>query len=214
MDLFDLRKGTLLKSVSAIRGIVCGKAQFAAAVLKRRDEMLATGADILPTSSIIQTLHVLGLPTLLQRHLRRLVAATIFVRGELHGAGFHVCGNAISPILPVYAVRPSAAAKLSYALRKVGLLAALFVPLQSPSGVRVCLSAGQKNDTVNGLVSAIITAAQAAGLIHETQSRPNLFKYSDEPSIVQEGLEAHQCDRADPKAHQARNGWLRWVSLR
>ncbi|KAJ9609447.1 hypothetical protein H2200_005774 [Cladophialophora chaetospira] len=193
-NLFDIRTGTLSKSVGAVGGIVCGKARFAPAVLKRRDEMLANGADHLPTSSIIQTLHVLGQPTLLQRHLERLAVATIFVREELHRAGVHVYGNAISPILPVYAGRPSMAAKMSYALRKVGLLA---TPVSTPavpfweSRVRVCLSADHDNDTINGIVAAIVKAAQNVGLISKKAFHPNLFAYPDESPRQQEAVEAH-----------------------
>ncbi|EXJ58451.1 hypothetical protein A1O7_05876 [Cladophialophora yegresii CBS 114405] len=192
-DLFDLRTGTLSKSVGAIGGIVCGKAQFAPAILRRRDEMLAAGADPLPTSSIIQTLHVLGQPSLLQRHLRRLTAIAIFVREALHRAGVHVYGNAISPILPVYAGRPSMAAKMSYALRKVGLLA---TPVSAPavpfweSRVRICLSADHDNDTVNDIVAAIVEAALNIGLIDQASSQPESFAYPDEPSTRQETLEA------------------------
>ncbi|OQV07906.1 hypothetical protein CLAIMM_12257 isoform 2 [Cladophialophora immunda] len=197
-DLFDLRTGTLSKSVGAIGGIVCGKSRFAATVLKRRDEMLASGADPVPTSSIIQTLNVLGQPTLLQRHLRRLTAAATFVREELHRAGVHVYGNAISPILPVHAGRPSMAAKMSYALRKVGLLA---TPVSTPavpfweSRVRICLSADHDNDTVDGLIAAIVKAAQNIGLTGNAKCEPRPFNYLDELPTEQERTEArHTCD--------------------
>ncbi|KIW32325.1 uncharacterized protein PV07_03879 [Cladophialophora immunda] len=197
-DLFDLRTGTLSKSVGAIGGIVCGKSRFAATVLKRRDEMLASGADPVPTSSIIQTLNVLGQPTLLQRHLRRLTAAATFVREELHRAGVHVYGNAISPILPVHAGRPSMAAKMSYALRKVGLLA---TPVSTPavpfweSRVRICLSADHDNDTVDGLIAAIVKAAQNIGLTGNAKFEPRPFNYLDELPTEQERTEArHTCD--------------------
>ncbi|OCT51434.1 serine palmitoyltransferase 2 [Cladophialophora carrionii] len=192
-DLFDLRTGTLSKSVGAIGGFVCGKAGFAPAVLRRRDEMLANGADPLPTSSILQTLHVLGQPTLLQRNLRRLTAIAIFVREALHRAGVHVYGNAVSPILPVYAGRPSMAARMSYSLRKVGLLA---TPVSAPavpfweSRVRICLSADHDNDTVNDIVAAIVKAALNIGLIDKAPSLSKLFAYPVELSTRQETLEA------------------------
>ena len=194
-DLFDLRTGTLSNSVGAIGGIVCGKARFASAVVKPRDEMLATGADPLPTSSIIQTLNVLSQPTLLQRHLRRLTAATIFVREELHRAGVHVYGNAISPILPVYAGRPSMAAKMSYALRKVGLLA---TPVSTPavpfweSRVRICLSAGHDNGTVNRLVAAVVKAARKTGLIRNNTFTAKLFDHPEERPTGEEATEARR----------------------
>ncbi|KIY01042.1 uncharacterized protein Z520_03708 [Fonsecaea multimorphosa CBS 102226] len=194
-DLFDLRTGTLSKSVGAIGGIVCGKSRFATAVLKRRDEMLALGVDPVPTSSMIQTLHVLGQPTLLQRNLRRLTATATFVREELHRAGVHVYGNAISPILPVYAGRPSMAAKMSYALRKGGLLA---TPVSTPavpfweSRVRICLSADHDNDTVEGLIMAIVKAAQNIGLIGNAKFEAKPFNYLDELPTEQESIEALQ----------------------
>ncbi|OAL32561.1 hypothetical protein AYO20_07871 [Fonsecaea nubica] len=194
-DLFDMRTATLSKSVGAIGGIVCGKSRFASAVLRRREEMLVAGVDPIPTSSIIQTLNVLGQPTLLQRHLRRLAVMTTFVREELRRANIHVYGNAISPILPVYAGRPSMAAKMSYALRKVGLLA---TPVSTPavpfweSRVRICLSADHDNDTVNGLIVAIVTAARSIGLIRNTKFEARLFNYLDEPPPEREGIEALQ----------------------
>ncbi|KAK7903017.1 hypothetical protein LTR67_002663 [Exophiala xenobiotica] len=197
-DLFDLRTGTLSKSVGSIGGIVCGRAQFADAVRKRRDEMLASGADPLPTSSVIQTLNVLGQPSLLQRQLRRLTATAIFVREELHRAGVFVYGNAISPILPVYVGRPSMAAKMSYALRKVGLLA---TPVSTPavpfweSRVRICLSADHDNDTVDGLVAAIVEAAQNIALIGNNKFEPEPFSYPEEVSNAQEESESR--DAAD-----------------
>ncbi|OAP60447.1 hypothetical protein AYL99_05449 [Fonsecaea erecta] len=194
-DLFDLRTGTLSKSVGAIGGVVCGKSRFASAVLKRRDEMLASGADPVPTSSMIQTLNVLGQVTLLQRHLRRLVAMATFVREELHRAGVHVYGNAISPILPVYAGRPSMAAKMSYALRQVGLLA---TPVSTPavpfweSRVRICLSADHDNATVDALIVAIVKAAQNIGLIGNATFAPKPFTYLDEMPTAQEETEARR----------------------
>ncbi|KAK5233784.1 hypothetical protein LTR47_004902 [Exophiala xenobiotica] len=201
-DLFDLRTGTLSKSVGSIGGIVSGRAQFADAVFKRRDEMLASGADPLPTSSVIQTLNVLGQPSLLQRQLRRLTAIAIFVREELHRAGIFVYGNAISPILPVYAGRPSMAAKMSYALRKVGLLA---TPVSTPavpfweSRVRICLSADHDNDTVDGLVAAIVEAAQNIALISNNKFEPRSFSYPEEVSNAQEESESRDA------AEQIRN---------
>ncbi|KIW85385.1 hypothetical protein Z517_00775 [Fonsecaea pedrosoi CBS 271.37] len=194
-DLFDLRTATLSKSVGAIGGIVCGKSRFASAVLRRREEMLVAGVDPIPTSSIIQTLNVLGQPTLLRRHLRRLAVMTTFVREELRRAGIHVYGNAISPILPVYAGRPSMAAKMSYALRKVGLLA---TPVSTPavpfweSRVRICLSADHDNDTVNGLIVAIFTATRSIGLVRNTKFEPRLFNYLEEAPSKQEKAEALQ----------------------
>ncbi|EXJ66817.1 uncharacterized protein A1O5_10012 [Cladophialophora psammophila CBS 110553] len=205
-DLFDLRTGTLSKSVGAIGGIVSGKPRFASAVLKRRDEMLACGVDPVPTSSIVQTLNVLGQPTLLRRHLGRLTAAATFVREELHRAGVHVYGNAISPILPVYAGRPSMAAKMSYALRKAGLLA---TPVSTPavpfweSRVRICLSADHDNDAVNGLILAVVKATQNIGLIGNTKFEPKLFNYPDELATEQERTEAVQtADRIRQLMHQ------------
>jgi serine palmitoyltransferase len=194
-DLFDLRTGTLSKSVGAIGGFVCGRGHFASMIRRRRDELLSLGADPLPTSSLVQTLNVLGQPALLQRHLRRLLAISIFVREELHRAGVYVYGNAISPILPVYAGRPSMAAKLSYSLRKAGLLATMIsipaVPFWE-SRVRVCLSADHDDHTVNALIAAIVKASRKIGLINGQKFRSRLFQSPTESLTPQERLEAHE----------------------
>ena|ERR1700761_3670665 len=87
------------------------------------------------------------------------------------------------------------AAKMCYALRKVELLA---TPVSAPavpfweSRVRICLSADDDNDAVNGLVAAIVKAGQNIGLIDNRSFQPKLFDCIDEPPTRQETLEARE----------------------
>ncbi|KAI1613213.1 aminotransferase class I and II [Exophiala viscosa] len=172
-DLIDIRTATLSKAIGSIGGTVCAKAVFGPRLTHRRDEMVKAGFDPPPTSALVQCLYVLGQPTMLNRSLKRLRSITIFVRQTLHRAGLYIYGCDSSPILPIYAGRPSVAAKLSYVLRQQGVLAS---PVSTPavpfweSRVRLCLSAGFDDSTVHRLLQAILEAAHRVGLIKLTTS--------------------------------------------
>jgi len=105
----------------------------------------------------------------------------MFVRTELERFGLHVYGDAITPVLPVHAGPPSLAAKLSYVLRKKGILA---TPISKPavefweSRIRVSLSADHDGAMVNALVRSIISAAQEIGIAKKQNLQPNTFSRS------------------------------------
>ncbi|KAK4941938.1 hypothetical protein LTR10_018268 [Elasticomyces elasticus] len=114
-----------------------------------------------------------GVPTMLHRSLKRLRSITKFCRQELHRVGLYIYGCDSSPILPIFAGRPSVAAKLSYILRQLGVLAS---PVSTPavpfweSRVRVCLSAAFDDNTVYRLLQTILEAAHRVGLSKVTSS--------------------------------------------
>lgn len=190
LNLFDLRTATLSKACGAIGGIVCGTSRFERAILTRRDELLANATEALTPAAMVQSLHVLGQPSRLQRNLCRLRAIVAFVRSELGKAGIYVYGHAMTPILPIHTGRPSVACKLSYVLRLQGVLA---TPIATPavpmwgSRVRVCLSADFDDDAVNRLVGHLIKGCQIAGISTKARVKPCKFIYEDNQRYELEG---------------------------
>ena len=182
LDLIDVRTATLSKAFGAIGGVVFGRQRFQTAVLSRQDTLLRNGSEPLQPSAMVQSLHVLGQPLRLQRHLRRLSHITSFVQSELRRLDIYIYGNANTPILSIHAGRPSVAARLSYILRKLGVLA---TPIATPAvpmweaRVRVCLSAEFNDATVNQLVRTIVRAARLAGIAQKTDAKFNTFHYND-----------------------------------
>ncbi|KIV87753.1 hypothetical protein PV11_03276 [Exophiala sideris] len=198
-DLIDIRTATLSKAIGAIGGIVCAKAMFGPGLIHRRDEMIKAGVDPTPTSAFVQCLYVLGQPSMLHRSLKRLRNITKFCRQTLHRAGIYVYGCDSSPILPIFAGRPSVAAKLSYVLRQLGVLAS---PVSTPavpfweSRVRLCLSAAFDDNTVYRLLQAIIEATQRVGLSKVTISRTTpQCKFQDVLLRDQESWEASSTEK-------------------
>ncbi|KAK5097692.1 hypothetical protein LTR24_002159 [Lithohypha guttulata] len=189
LGLFDIRTATMSKAFGAIGGIVCGNSKFEKAILNRQGMLLANASEPLTPPAIVQSLHVLGQPSRLQRNLSRLRATVKFVRGELERAGIYVYGNAVTPVLPIHTGRPSLACALSYVLRQHDILA---LPIATPAvpmweaRVRVCLSAGLDDDTVNRLVDGLIRCCQIVGIIGKTQSKLRIFAYQDNAFAAEE----------------------------
>ncbi|UQC81793.1 aminotransferase class I and II [Colletotrichum lupini] len=165
-DLIDIRTGTLSKAVGGIGGIIVGKAVFQDIIREHIDGLDDQDNVSLPSSTMVQTLWVLGQPHRIRRSLQRLAEIARFCREELERFGIFVYGDVGTPILPIYTGRPSLSAKLSYALRCAGLLA---TPVCTPavpfweSRVRINLSADFTDEEVNRLVDAVIRAAASVG---------------------------------------------------
>ncbi|KAF2022655.1 aminotransferase class I and II [Setomelanomma holmii] len=192
-DLIDVRTGTMSKAIGAVGGWVCGKQPYEHLIAHRHAEMLKAGYERITIAACVQTIHALHQPALVQRSLERLRAMAIFSRQYLQESGVFVYGDADSPILPVYAGRPSSAAKLSYALRKLGVLA---TPVSTPavpfweSRVRVCLSAAFANETVCDLLRAIVKAAYHLSLCKRPLSSTECFHHCTAADVQQESKEA------------------------
>ena len=182
-DLIDLRTATLSKVVGGLGGVVFGAARFEKAIRARFDYLYERGEESVSTSTLVQTLYVLGQPTRLRRQLHHLRDITVFCRKELQRFGVHVYGNAATPILPVHAGRPSMSAKLSYRLRQLGLLA---TPVAIPavkfweSRVRVTLSADFTDDHVNTLLDCIIKASQNIGITSKVNLPRRRYVYPED----------------------------------
>lgn len=189
LGLFDIRTATLSKAFGAIGGIVCGISKFEKAIVNRQAELLANASEPLTPAAIVQSLHVLGQPSRLQRNLCRLRATVAFVRGELERAGIFVYGNGVTPVLPIHTGRPSLACALSYVLRQHDILA---LPISTPAvpmweaRVRVCLSADLDDDTVNRLVDGLIKCCQIVGIIGKTHLKLRTFTYQDNAPQAEE----------------------------
>lgn len=193
-DLVDIRTATLSKSLGSIGGMVCGKERFRARVEARWIELRDQRIDPILTATMVQCLHVLDQPTLLERRLARMHQMNHWARSELKRFGIHVYGDAVTPLLPIHTGRASAAAKLSYKLRKHGVLA---TPVSVPAvpfwqaRVRVCLSADHTDAQVNTLVRTIISDAQDIGVIARSCLEPEIFRtVSSEMHVGKEVLEA------------------------
>jgi serine palmitoyltransferase len=156
--LIDIRTAGISKAILALGGFVCATKRFAEKLRSKSDEFHQRG-ECLATPAILQALWVLSRPLQLQASISRLREISRFCHKELRRAGIFVYGNDFSPILPLYAGRPSKASELSYVLRKHGVVAVPFskpaVPLWQ-SRVRIGLSAGFTDDDVNQLLKAII----------------------------------------------------------
>jgi serine palmitoyltransferase len=87
----------------------------------------------------------------------------------------------VTPILPIHAGRPTMAAKLSYALRRLGILA---TPVAVPAvkfweiRVRVTLSADFSDDQVNKLVDCTIEASRSCGIVKNVKARRQIYSYT------------------------------------
>ncbi|KAF9877147.1 aminotransferase class I and II [Colletotrichum karsti] len=188
-DLIDIRTGTLSKAVGGIGGIIVGTSQFEQTIRERIENLAEKENVSLPSSTMVQTLWVLGQPARISRSLQRLAEISRFCREELERFGIFVYGDVGTPVLPVYTGRPSVSAKLSYALRVAGLLA---TPVCTPavpfweSRVRINLSADFTDDEVNRLIEAVIRAAVSVGMCRSPGTVRFLFKTSTDSFTVEE----------------------------
>lgn len=177
-ELVDIRTAVLSKTLGAIGGMVCGKHEFTSRIEARLKQMHNDGLDPILMATMVQCLYVLGQPTLLAGRLARMRQMSRWARSELKRFGVHVYGDAITPLLPIHVGRASMAAKLSYMLRKKGILA---TPVSTPavsfwqSRIRVCLSADHTDAQVNTLVRTIISCARDIGIIPRTNAQPEIF---------------------------------------
>ncbi|KAJ3940344.1 uncharacterized protein N0V96_009338 [Colletotrichum fioriniae] len=178
-DLIDIRTGTLSKAIGGIGGIIVGKAVFQDIIRERIEGLNEQDNVSLPSSTMVQTLWVLGQPLRIGRSLQRLAEIARFCREELERFDIFVYGDVGTPVLPVYTGRPSLSAKLSYALRCAGLLA---TPVCTPavpfweSRVRINLSADFTDEEVNGLLHAVIHAAASVGMGRMRRISRSFFK--------------------------------------
>ncbi|KAI1871370.1 uncharacterized protein JN550_004364 [Neoarthrinium moseri] len=153
-EMFDIPTGTLSKAVGGIGGFIVGQSQFQKCIQQRISSIDEQSNISVLTSTMVQTLWVLGHSAILNQNLCRLSEISQYCRSELARAGVYIYGHPGTPVLPVWAGRPSKSAELSYCLRKVGLLAS---PVSAPavpfweSRVRVNLSADYSDDDVNKL---------------------------------------------------------------
>lgn len=167
-DLIDLRTGTLSKAIGGIGGFITGKSVFKERIQRHIAQAQEQDHFSIPSSTMVQTLLVMEQPQRISRNLHRLAEISKFCRAELDRLGVYVYGDeAGTPILPVWAGRPSASARLSFALRQEGLLAS---PVTTPavpfweSRVRVNLSADYTNADVERLINSIVSAVDSIGL--------------------------------------------------
>lgn len=167
-DLVDIRTGTLSKAIGGIGGFIAGKCVFKERVRRHIDQIQDEDHVSIPTSTMVQTLLVMEQPRRISRNLHRLCEISKFCRAELERLGVYVYGDETgTPILPVWAGRPSASARLSFALRQAGLLAS---PVTTPavpfweSRVRVNLSADYSHADVERLINSIVFAVGSMGL--------------------------------------------------
>lgn len=144
---------------------------------------------------MVQTLLVMGQPKRISRNLRRLAQISKFCRAELDRLGVYVYGDETgTPILPVWAGRPSASARLSFALREAGLLAS---PVTTPavpfweSRVRVNLSADYGPADVERLINSIVSAVDSVGLCRRSHGQFWGNRFKGLPTA-----ELEECDEA------------------
>jgi serine palmitoyltransferase len=163
-DLIDIRTAAFSKAVGCVGGLICGTLKFKDAIRTHISHLSEEEHESLPCSTMVQTLWVLGQPTLTARNLRRLRNISQFCRRELSRYGLYVYGDDAMPIIPIHTGRPTIAAELSYVLRCAGVIAG---PVAYPavgfwkSRIRINLSAGYSDDDVDELVDAIIYAGQS-----------------------------------------------------
>lgn len=167
-DLIDIRTGTLSKSIGGIGGFIVGKSSLEECIRQHVHGMEPSDQLSIPSSTMVQALMVLGQPERISHNLHRLAAISQFCRAELTRFGVYVYGDETgTPILPVWAGRPSTSARLSYAFRTEGLLAS---PVTTPavpfweSRVRINLSADYTDDNVDRLIDTIIAGALSTGI--------------------------------------------------
>lgn len=167
-DLVDIRTGTLSKAIGGIGGFIAGKSVLKERVRRHIDQIQDKDHMSIPTSTMLQTLLIMEQPRRISCNLHRLSEISKFCRAELDRLGVYVYGDeSATPILPVWAGRPSASARLSFALRQAGLLAS---PVTTPavpfweSRVRVNLSADYSHADIERLISSIVSAVGSLGL--------------------------------------------------
>lgn len=188
-DSIDIRTGTLSKAIGGIGGFIAGKSVFKERIRRHVDQIQDKDHISIPTSTMVQTLLVMEQPRRILRNLRRLSEKSKFCRAELDRLGVYVYGDETgTPILPIWAGRPSASARLSFALRQAGLLAS---PVTTPavpfweSRVRVNLSADYSHADVERLINSIVSAVDSIGLSRRRHDRfwVNEFKGLPTPEI-------------------------------
>ncbi|KAK1997930.1 aminotransferase class I and II [Colletotrichum falcatum] len=191
-DLIDIRTGSFSVAIGGIGGMITGKKVFEEAVQKHISNLDDKNSVSLSSSAMVQTLWLLGQPSRIKRKLQRLTEITSFCRKELARFGIFVYGNAGTHVLPIYTGRPTVAARMSYALRRRGLLA---TPVCTPtvpfweSRVRINLSADFTDMEVNQLVHAVVRAAARAGLCKTVGIAHTSFKNGVHSYLVVEGLD-------------------------
>ncbi|KAJ0122921.1 Aminotransferase FUM8 [Diaporthe amygdali] len=195
-DLIDIRTGTLSKAIGGIGGFISGKSFLEERVQRHIKKVQDRDHISIPTSTMVQTLLVMDQPQRISRNLNRLAAISRFCRTELDRYGVYVYGDETgTPILPVWAGRPSASARLSFALRQAGLLAS---PVTAPavpfweSRVRVNLSADYSDADVNSLVNSIVSAVVSIGLC---KRRPETFRVNKFQELQKTELEESEESR-------------------
>ncbi|TDZ38853.1 Serine palmitoyltransferase 2 [Colletotrichum trifolii] len=202
-DLIDIRTGTLSKAVGGVGGIIVGKSKFEETIRDGIQNIDEKENVSLASSTMVQTLWVLGQPSRTSRSLQRLAAISRFCREELERFGVFVYGDAGTPVLPIYTGRPSLSANLSYALRRAGIPA---TPVCTPavpfweSRVRIHLSADLADDDVNHLVESVIRAAYSAGICKAPGKVRFLFRTDMESFDV-----GGETDEADKTYNRVRN---------
>lgn len=194
-DLFDIRTGTLSKAIGGIGGFIAGKSVFKERIRRHIDKIQDRDHISVPTSTMVQTLLVMGQPRRISRNLRRLAQISRFCRAELDRLGIYVYGDETgTPILPVWAGRPSASARLSFALRQAGLLAS---PVTTPavpfweSRVRVNLSADYGQADVERLINSIVSAVDSVGLCRRSHGQFWVNRFKGLPTA-----ELEECDES------------------
>jgi 7-keto-8-aminopelargonate synthetase-like enzyme len=191
-DLIDIRTATLSKAIGGIGGMIAGKAKFETAIRIHVTELRQDGGETLGSSTMVQTMWVLGQPTLVTRRLRRLADMSRFCRSELARFGIHVWGDEGTPMMPVYTGRPSYAARLSYVTRGYGLLASPVVAPAVPyweGRVRINLSAEHTDEDVDKLIDALIKGSEDLNLCDTKGIERRHYKY-DYPAVVSAQEEA------------------------
>lgn len=211
-DLIDIRTATLSKAIGAIGGLICGTSKLKASVEKKLATLQIQEREPLPCFAMIQTLWVLGQPTIAARRLHRLAEISRFCHSELKRFGIHVYGTPGGPILPIHAGRVSTSAKLSFVLRQLGLIAA---PISAPavglweSRVRVNLSAGHTDEDVNALLAAVIQAAQSIGICPKSRLSRQQYCSPGLPSrsTSEEKEMTETYEEIKESIHRAANCW-------
>ncbi|KAK2036843.1 aminotransferase class I and II [Colletotrichum somersetense] len=191
-DLINVRTGSLSTALGGNGGFITGQKAFEKAIRTRISNLDDKHIASLPSSTMVQTIWLLGQPNRIKRNLRRLTEITRFCRKELERFGIFVYGDAGIHVLPIHTGRPTVAAKLSYSLRRRGLLAA---PVCTPavpiwkSRVRINLSADFTDEEVNQLVQAVIRTAPHAGLCKTAGVVRTSFKNDTHSFLIVEGID-------------------------
>lgn len=166
-DLIDLRSATLSKSTGGIGGIIVGKLRHREAIAQHLSHQSLQEATSLLTATALQTTLILGQSERIAKNLAHLASIAKFCRRELRSAGVYLYGDHNTPILPIWAGGPGMSARLSFELRKAGVLAS---PVSAPavpfwqSRVRINLSADYCPRDVDRLLEAIVLAVRRCGI--------------------------------------------------